>query len=91
MRYTVRDSNLFFEGRLKGDDDLDASPCKSSEESADQFGTRLALLILCIGFFIAAISVISRPSFEKCSAMESAIERNACYDQLRRDYLRPAR
>jgi hypothetical protein len=87
----VQDSNVFLEGWLRGDDELDTLPRESSEESADQFGIRLALLILCIGFFIAAISVTSRPSFEKCSALQSPMQRTDCYDQLRRDYLRPTR
>jgi hypothetical protein len=30
----------------------------------DQFGVRTALVVLCIGFFIAAIWLVSRPSFE---------------------------
>ena len=62
---------------------------KSPEQSADQFGTRIALLVLCIAFFIATIWFMSSPSFEKCSAVENAIERNACYEAVRKELLKP--
>ena len=55
----------------------------------DRFGVRTALLVLCIGFFIAAMWLVSTPSFEKCSALENVIERNACFDTLRNDSLKP--
>jgi hypothetical protein len=84
----VQDPNAHFNISLK-DDESAASPRKSPEELVDQFGIRLAMLILCAGLFIAAIWVISRPSFEKCSALESVIERDTCYDQLRIDLLKP--
>jgi hypothetical protein len=85
----MQDSNAYFDTTLKDEDELDASPHKSPEDLVDQFGIRLSMLILCIALFIAAISVISRPSFEKCSALESVIERNTCYDQLRSELLKP--
>ena len=62
---------------------------KSQEELADQFGIRSALLVLGIAFFIAAIWFVSSPSFEKCSAVENATDRNACYDGLRTELLKP--
>jgi hypothetical protein len=62
---------------------------KSPEEFADQFGIRTALLVLCIGCFIAAIWFVSSPSFEKCSAVENVTDRNACYDGLRKELLKP--
>ena len=55
----------------------------------DRFGIRTALLVLCIGFFIAAMWLVSTPSFEKCSALENATERHACFDTLRNDSLKP--
>jgi hypothetical protein len=85
----MQDLNTYFGTMLKDDDEFDASPRTSPEDLADQFGIRLSLLILCIGLFIAAIWVISRPSFEKCSALEGVKERSACYDQLRSDLLKP--
>ena len=69
-----------FENRID-DDEHDAALPESSEVLADRFGIRTALLVLCIALFIAAIWVTSRPSFEKCSALESVTERNA-YDGL---------
>jgi hypothetical protein len=68
-------------------DETDATEPKSPE--ADQFGIRTALLVLCVAFFIAAIWLASRPSFEKCSALENVTERNACYDGLRNDLSKP--
>jgi hypothetical protein len=69
-------------------DARDVSWRKSPEEFADQFGIRTALLVLCIASFIAAIWFVSRPSFEKCSALENVTDRNACYDGLRKELLR---
>jgi hypothetical protein len=48
---------------------------ESPEELIDRFGIRTGLLVLCIALFIAAIWVVSRPSFEKCSALENVTER----------------
>ena len=62
---------------------------KSPKELADQFGIRSALLVLCITSFVAAIWFVSRPSFEKCSAVENVTDRNACYDGLRKELLKP--
>jgi hypothetical protein len=45
--------------------------------------------VLCIALFIAAIWLVNGPSFEKCSALENATERNACYEGLRNDLSRP--
>jgi hypothetical protein len=62
---------------------------KSSEELADQFGIQSALILFCIAFFIAAIWFVRGPSFEKCSAIENVTDRNACYEQLRKELLKP--
>jgi len=72
-----------------GDEEHDAVLPKSSEERVDQIGLRTAVFVLCVAFFIAAIWLISRPSFEKCSALENVAERNACFDTLRVDLLKP--
>jgi hypothetical protein len=40
-------------------------------------------------FFIAAIWFVRSPSFEKCSALENATDRNACFDRLRKELLKP--
>jgi hypothetical protein len=68
-------------------DDL-SSPA-SPEALADRLGIRAALIGLCIASLIAAIWFVRSPSFEKCSAIENAADRNACYDQLRQDLLKP--
>jgi hypothetical protein len=62
---------------------------KSPEERIDRFGARTTLLVLCVASFMAAIWLVSRPSFEKCSALENVTERNACFDALRNDSLKP--
>jgi len=70
------------------DEQIAAWP-KSPEEFVDRFGVGTALLVLCIACFIAAIWLVNRPSFEKCSALESVADRNACFDTLRNDSLKP--
>jgi hypothetical protein len=69
----------------EGDTAWPASP----EEFIDRFGIRTALFVLCVALFIAAIWVVSRPSFEKCSALENVTERSACFETLRNDLLKP--
>jgi hypothetical protein len=69
----------------KGDDDAWPEPL---EEFVDRFGIRTALVALCVALFIAAIWLVSRPSFEKCSTLENATERNACFETLRNDLLK---
>ena len=62
---------------------------KSPEELADQFGTRTALLVLCIASLTAAIWFVNSPSFDKCSAVENVTDRDACYESLRKELLKP--
>jgi len=77
-----------FENRID-DDEPDVALPGSPEVLADRFGVRTALLVLRIALFIAAIWVTTRPSFEKCSGLENVTERNACYDALRKELLKP--
>jgi hypothetical protein len=81
-------SEYDFENAVEESEDDDAWS-KSPEELMDRFGVRTALLVLCIALFIAAIWVTSRPSFEKCSGLENVTERNTCYDDLRKELLKP--
>lgn len=62
---------------------------ETPEETADRFGIRAALVVLCIALFIAAMWLVTGPSFEKCSALENLAQRNACYDALRNDLFKP--
>jgi|SRR5580692_1006054 hypothetical protein len=71
------------------DDECDLAEPKSPEEYVDRFGMRASLLILCVGLLIAAVWMVCRPSFEKCLALENATERQACYDNLRAELLKP--
>jgi hypothetical protein len=71
------------------DDAHDVLPPSSSEALADRFGIRVALIGLCIASGIAAVWFVRSPSFEKCSALANVTDRNACYDQLRQDLLKP--
>jgi len=75
---------------LSTDDDEFAALWRSSPEAmADRFGVRLALLMLCIAAVMMVMQLFSEPNFEKCSALERQSERNACYEQLREQQLRP--
>jgi hypothetical protein len=81
-------SEYEFENAVQENED-DAAEPESAEALIDRFGIRTALLVLCAALFIAAIWVASRPSFEKCSALENVTERNACFETLRNDLLKP--
>jgi hypothetical protein len=74
---------------MSNDDKCDLAEPKSPEELIDRFGIRASLLILCAGFLIAAVWMISRPSFEKCLALENEPERQVCYENLRAELLKP--
>jgi hypothetical protein len=76
------------EWEVEDDKDNVARP-KSPEGRVDQFGIRTALVLLCIALFIAAISLLSQPSFQKCIAVQSVTERNACFETLRNEFLKP--
>jgi hypothetical protein len=71
------------------DDESHVPRSESREDFTDQMGIRIALVALCIASFIAAVWFVSGPSFEKCSAVANVTDRNACYDELRNDLLRP--
>jgi hypothetical protein len=81
-------SEYDFENTVQENEDEAIRP-EPPEEPIDRFGIRIALLVLCVALFIAAIWLVSRPSFEKCSAVENVTERNACYETLRNDLLKP--
>jgi hypothetical protein len=79
---------------MYGFDDLTApndengdAESKSPEDAADRFGIRTALVVLCVGLFIAAIWVTNSPSFQKCSTSENIKDRIACYEGLRNQLL----
>ena len=86
--YAMQDSKWDFDTTTDNDARNVLRP-KSPEDLADQSGIRSALLVLCIAFFIAAIWFVGSPSFEKCSAVENVTDRNACYDGLRKELLKP--
>jgi hypothetical protein len=74
---------------IPNDDECDLAEPQSTEEFADRFGMRASLLMLCVGLLIAAVWMVSRPSFETCLALENTTERQACYDNLRVELLKP--
>ena len=84
----MQPSEWDFESKVEEDKDDVARP-KSPDDRVDQFGIRTALFVLCVAFFIAAIWLVSRPSFEKRIALESIAERNVCFDTLREEFLKP--
>jgi hypothetical protein len=93
----MRSANHHFDfGEAGGDDFLPQSAeaefpeeLRTPEEAADRFGIRAALLVLCVGLAIAAMWLVTGPSFETCSALENPAQRNACYDALRNDLFKP--
>jgi hypothetical protein len=81
-------SEYDFESAVQESED-DAAWSKSPEGFIDRFGIRTALFVLCIASFLAAIWLMNRPSFEKCSGLENVTERNACFETLRNDLMKP--
>lgn len=81
-------SEYDFENFTQNKEDGTALP-EPPEELVDRFGVRTAVVALCVALFIAALWLASRPSFEKCSAIENVTERNACFETLRNDLLKP--
>ena len=81
-------SEYDFENTVQENEDDTAWP-ESPEGLIDRFGIRTALFVLCVALFIAAIWLVSRPSFEKCSTLENVTERNVCFETLRNDLLKP--
>jgi len=69
-------------------DEHEAEP-KSPEDLVDRVGFKVALSVLFIGLLLAAIWVIRSPSFQKCSALGTLAQRDACYAELRNELLRP--
>jgi hypothetical protein len=70
------------------DDGHDAYEPKSPEELVDRFGVGLALLILCVGAFLAGMWLFAGQSFTSCSALKNITERSACYEDLRQGLLK---
>jgi hypothetical protein len=70
-------------------DDDGALRSGSQEDQADQVGIWAAIVILCVALFIAAVWFTTTPSFDKCSALQNAAERNVCYGELRKDLFKP--
>jgi hypothetical protein len=62
---------------------------EAPRDGENRLGLVISLLVLGIALLIATIWFVSRPTFEKCSSLVSATERNACYEQLRSELLRP--
>jgi hypothetical protein len=67
----------------------DEPELKTPEDAADRLGLRVALVVTCVGFLIAAVWLASSPSFVKCSAFENLNDRTACYEGLRTALLQP--
>jgi len=61
----------------------------SQEELVDQLAVKVALIVLCVAVFMAALWLVKLPSFEKCSALNDPSQRHACYDDLRGELLKP--
>ncbi len=85
----MQDTDWHFDIVPRDDSENDALRPKSREDLADEFGIRTALVVLCVALFIAAVWFMTAPSFEKCSVLQNAVERNACYAELRHDLFKP--
>jgi hypothetical protein len=85
----MQDLQSYLDRKLERDDEFVVPPHRSADDRLDQLGITASLILLCIGLLIAALSVVNRPSFEKCSALNNVMERNGCYDQLRSSLLKP--
>jgi hypothetical protein len=72
----------------KSDED-DGVDLKSPEDAADRFGVRAALFVICIGFVAAVLWLMSSPSFQKCSGLDTLKDRVACYEGVRTAFLKP--
>ena len=62
---------------------------ETRDDVADRMGIRIALVALCVASILTAVWFVSGPSFEKCTAVANVTDRNACYDDLRRDLSKP--
>jgi hypothetical protein len=62
---------------------------KVPEDDVDRLGVRISLLVLCVALFLATNWPIRTASFQKCSALENVTQRNTCYDELRKELLKP--
>jgi hypothetical protein len=62
---------------------------ETPEDVIDRVGIRLTMLVLCVACLIAALWVLSTPSFVKCTVLTSASERYVCYEALRDVLSRP--
>jgi hypothetical protein len=78
-----------FDTTSKHDDEDDIPQPKTPEDVVDQLGVKISLLALCIALFLAAMWVMSSLSFQKCSALETLAQRDACYGELRNELLKP--
>jgi hypothetical protein len=73
----------------KDDDESDIARPKTPADFVDQLGLKIAVLVLCVALFLAATWVLTSPSFQKCSALETSAQRSACYSDLRNELLKP--
>jgi hypothetical protein len=78
-----------FETTSKNGDEVDFATPRSPEDLVDQLGIKIALWVLFAALVLAAIWVLSTPSFQKCIALENATQRDACYSELRNELLKP--
>ena len=83
----MQSSKWDFDTALPDDEDV-VPRLESRDDFADRLGIRIALVALLVASILTAVWFVSGPSFERCSAVANTTERNACYDDLRKDLLR---
>jgi hypothetical protein len=74
---------------LKEDAETDTAWPKTPADFVDQLGFKVAVSVLCVALFLAALWVLRSPGFQKCSAIEDVALRNVCYSELRSELLKP--
>ena len=71
------------------DDEIDVAWPKTPEDFFDQLGFRIGVFVLFVSLLLAALWVLNGPSFQKCSALKNAMERDACYAELKDELFKP--
>jgi hypothetical protein len=79
----------YLDTALEDDDETDITWPKTPADFVDQLGFKVAVSVLCVALFLAALWVLRSPSLQKCSAIEDAAQRNACYSELGNELLKP--
>jgi hypothetical protein len=73
----------------RDDDENDIAWPKTPADFLDRLGFRIGVLVLFVALLLAGLWVLNGPSFQKCSELKNAMERDACYAELRDELFKP--